>query len=158
VLLRPGDQAPDFDVVDHNRRAVRLADFRGKKTVVLYFYPKDFTSICTAESCGFRDMYQNLAGANVEVVGVSLDSNDAHRRFAKQYDLPFSLISDRDKGLTRRYGALSTIRSLLGLAKRLTYVIGADGRIAGVFEGELSAKPHLEGVKTLVAGLNAKRA
>ncbi len=158
MLLRPGDQAPDFDVVDHNRRSVRLADFRGKKTVVLYFYPKDFTSICTAESCGFRDMYQALAGAGVEVVGVSLDSVDAHRRFAKQYDLPFSLVSDRDKDLTRRYGALSTIRSFLGLAKRLTYVIGVDGRIAGVFEGELSAKPHLDGVRSLVTTLTGKRA
>ena len=157
MLLRPGDQAPDFDVVDHKSQAVRLADFRGKKVVVLYFYPKDFTTICTAESCGFRDMYQTLAGAGVEVIGISLDSNDAHRRFAKQYELPFSLVSDGDKGLTRRYGALSTIRSFLGLAKRLTYVIGLDGRIAGVFEGELSAKPHLEGVKALVATLTGKR-
>jgi thioredoxin-dependent peroxiredoxin len=153
LLLRPGDTAPDFDVLDHSGRRVKLSDFHGRMAVVLYFYPKDFTSICTAESCGFRDMYRGLASANVEVVGVSLDSADSHRRFATRYDLPFSLISDSTKDLTKRYGALSTVRSLLGLAKRLTYVIDRDGKVAGVFEGELSATPHLQGVKDLVARL-----
>lgn len=75
--------------------------------VVLYFYPKDFTTICTAESCGFRDMYRELATANIEVVGVSLDSAESHRRFAARYELPFSLISDSNKLLTRQYGAKS---------------------------------------------------
>ena len=158
MLLRPGDLAPDFDVTDHNGRMLRLSDFRGKKAVVLYFYPKDFTRICTAESCGFGEMHADLLATNIEVVGVSLDSNDSHRRFAKEYGLPFSLVSDGDRGLTRRYGALSTIRSLLGLAKRVTYVIGFDGRIAGVFEGELSSKPHLEGVRALAKTLAASRA
>lgn len=158
MLLRPGDLAPDFDVTDHNGRMLRLSDFRGKKAIVLYFYPKDFTRVCTAESCGFGEMHGDLLAANIEVVGVSLDSNDSHRRFAKEYGLPFSLVSDGDRGLTRRYGALSTIRSLLGLAKRVTYVIGFDGRIAGVFEGELSSKPHLEGVRALAKTLAAKRA
>ena len=74
MLLRPGDTAPDFDVLDHSGRRVKLSDFHGRMAVVLYFYPKDFTSICTAESCGFRDMYRGLASANVEVVGVSLMS------------------------------------------------------------------------------------
>jgi peroxiredoxin Q/BCP len=153
LLLRPGDAAPDFDALDHSGRRVKLSDFHGRMAVVLYFYPKDFTSICTAESCGFRDMYRELASANVEVVGVSLDSVESHRRFAARYELPFSLISDSKKQLTREYGALSTVRSLFGLAKRLTYVIDRTGKVAGVFEGELSAKPHLQGVKDLVATL-----
>jgi peroxiredoxin Q/BCP len=154
MRLRPGDLAPDFDSIDHRGRRVHLADFRGVKAVVLYFYPKDFSSVCTAESCGFRDMY-GLAGAEVEVIGVSLDSTASHRKFAEENKLPFSLLSDRDKGLTRQYGALSTVRSFLGLAKRLTYVITKDGTIAGVFEGELSATPHLEGVKETVKKLVA---
>jgi peroxiredoxin Q/BCP len=155
MLLRVGDLAPDFDVLDHAARPVHLAAFRGKKAVVLYFYPKDFTSICTAESCGFRDMYKELLGGQVEVIGVSLDSKDSHRRFAQQYELPFSLVSDKNKQLTRAYGAITTVRSLLGLAKRITYVIDRDGKIAGVFEGELSANPHLKGVRDLVAKLTA---
>ena len=134
---------------------MRLADLRGRKSLVLYFYPKDFTSVCTAESCGFRDMYQELASADVEVVGVSLDSADSHRRFAERYHLPFSLVSDSPKDLTRRYGALGTVRSFLGLAKRLTYVVDCNGRVAGVFEGELSATPHLTGVRELLKKLRS---
>jgi peroxiredoxin Q/BCP len=156
MRLRPGDPAPEFDTTDHRGRRVTLAEFRGKKAVVLYFYPKDFTAVCTAESCGFRDMYDNLASASVEVLGVSLDSAASHRKFAEENKLPFGLVSDKDKSLTRSYGALSTIRSILGMAKRMTYVIGLDGTIAGVFEGELDAQPHLEGVKEAVRKLAAR--
>jgi peroxiredoxin Q/BCP len=154
MLLRTGDPAPDFDVVDHRGKRLRLSDFRGKKSVVLYFYPKDFTSVCTAESCGFRDMYEGLSSQATEVIGVSLDSPDSHRRFADEHRLPFPLVSDKEKRLTRSYGALSTVRSFLGLAKRLTYVIDKEGKVAGVFEGELSARPHLDGVKALVERLS----
>jgi peroxiredoxin Q/BCP len=148
--------APDLEATAHDGRKVSFAELRGKKLVVLYFYPKDFTSICTAESCGFRDMYSTLAAADVEVVGVSLDSKESHRRFAERYKLPFPLVSDKTKELTQKFGALSTIRSFLGIARRLTYVIDKEGKIAGVFEGELSASPHLEGVRALIRKLSAQ--
>jgi peroxiredoxin Q/BCP len=147
MRLRPGDTAPDFETIDHAGRKVRLSDYRGKKNVVLYFYPKDFTRVCTAETCGFRDMYNELRDANVEVFGVSLDTRESHRQFAEKHQIPFALLTDPTKALTRQYGALSTVRSLLGLAKRLTYVIDKQGRIAGAYEGELSAKVHLDGVR-----------
>jgi len=153
MLLRPGQPAPDFDVVDSQGRRVHLADFRDTKNVVLFFYPRDFTSICTAESCGFEAMYDELAAADTEVIGVSLDSDASHREFAKKYHLRFPLVSDATKHLTRAYGALGTIRSILGRAQRLTYVIDKRGNIAGVFEGELSAEPHLAGARALVLEL-----
>jgi peroxiredoxin Q/BCP len=153
--LRPGQPAPEFDVVDCHGRRLRLADFRGSRNVVLFFYPRDFTSICTAESCGFEEMYDELLRGNTEVIGVSLDTDVSHRDFAKKYGLRFPLVSDRSKELTRAYGALSTIRSILGRAQRLTYVIDTTGTIAGVFEGELSAGPHLKGARALVERLAA---
>lgn len=152
MLLRVGQTAPDFDVASSDGRRLRLADFRGVKNVVLYFYPRDFTQICTAETCGFRDMYDELISRTTEVIGVSLDSNESHQRFTEKYKLPFPLVSDASKSLTRAYGALGTIRSLLGIANRLTYVIDKAGTVAGVFEGSL-AEPHLRGVRDMLRNL-----
>jgi thioredoxin-dependent peroxiredoxin len=151
--VKIGEPAPDFEVTTSSGEKLRLSDFKGKKNVVLYFYPKDFTMVCTAETCGFRDMYEAIA-SRAEVIGVSLDSDESHRKFAREHGVPFPLVSDRDKSLTRKYGAISTIRSLLGLAKRITYVIDKTGTVAGVFEGELSPRPHLQGVKELLARLS----
>ncbi len=153
MLLKVGQAAPEFDVVTHSGQRLRLADHRGRKNVVLYFYPRDFTMICSAEACGFRDMYDEISKHGAEVIGVSLDSDESHRRFADKHSIPFPLVSDRDKSITRNYGAISTIRSLLGLAKRLTYIIDKNGVIAGVFEGELSAKTHLRGARELLQQL-----
>jgi peroxiredoxin Q/BCP len=150
MLVKVGQPAPEFEVAASDGRVLRLSDFRGKRSVVIYFYPKDFTTICTAETCGFRDAYEEIA-PHAEVIGVSLDSDASHRRFAEQHHVRFPLVSDKDKQLTRSYGAIGTIRSWLGLAKRLTYVIDKGGNVAGVFEGELSASPHLKGVKELLA-------
>jgi peroxiredoxin Q/BCP len=152
VLPKVGDPAPEFDVVASDGRRYALRDLRGKKNVVLYFYPKDFTMVCTAETCGFRDIYAQ-ASEDTEVIGVSLDSDESHRKFAETHGVQFPLIADKDKSLTRAYGAVGLIRSMLGLARRVTFVIDKGGRIAGVFEGELSPKPHLEGVRTLLAKL-----
>src|SRR5262249_53126588 len=99
MLLRKGQPAPDFDVTDCDGRRIRLSDFRGKRNVVLYFYPRDFTSICTKESCGFQEMYDELARNDTEVIGVSLDSNASHREFARKNGIRFPLVSDASKQL-----------------------------------------------------------
>jgi peroxiredoxin Q/BCP len=155
MLVKVGEPAPDFDVVASCGRRIRLADFVGSKNLVVYFYPKDFTTICTAETCGFRDMYDDIAGHDAEVIGISLDTDESHRKFSAANALPFPLVSDKTKSLTRSFGAIGTVRSLLGLAKRLTFVIDKKGIVAGIFEGELSARPHLRGVKDLLARLSA---
>src|SRR5229473_1341764 len=90
-----GDPAPDFALPDRSGRTVRLGDYRGKKAVVLYFYPKDDTPGCTKEACSFRDQYQDFQDAGAEVIGVSSDAEAAHEKFAAKYKLPFVLLADR---------------------------------------------------------------
>lgn len=151
--LRVGQRAPDFDVQSSSGKQVKLSDFAGKKNVVLYFYPGDFTPVCTKETCGFRDAYAELEGGDTEVVGVSVDSDESHRKFAKEYNLKFELLSDPNKEIARKYEATSFLGDILGKTSRITYVIDKKGMIAGVFTGELSAKKHVEGARGLIAKL-----
>jgi peroxiredoxin Q/BCP len=151
--LRVGEKAPDFDVVASNGTRLKLGDLVGKKNVVLYFYPGDFTPICTKETCGFRDAYQELASGDTEVIGVSVDSDESHRKFTEKYGVPFALVSDENKALAKRYGATSFLRDILGKAGRITYVIDKKGEIAGVFQGELSANKHVHGARDLIQKL-----
>jgi thioredoxin-dependent peroxiredoxin len=134
ALLKAGDTAPDFStemVTGDQISFVKLSDFRGKR-VVLYFYPKDSTPGCTREACSFRDSYQRFEEAGVVVLGCSVDSSDSHKVFAKKYNLPFPLLLDHDRSIARAYGAANGI-PILGLDKRITYLIGPDGKILKVF-------------------------
>jgi peroxiredoxin Q/BCP len=153
MSLRPGQKAPDFEVVASSGKRLKLSEFVGKKNVVLYFYPGDFTPVCTKETCGFRDMYKDLATSETEVIGVSADSNESHEKFAETYKIPFALVSDENRELAKIYGATSFLRNILGKASRLTYVIDKKGEIAGVFQGELSANKHTDGVRALIQKL-----
>jgi peroxiredoxin Q/BCP len=155
--LVKGDSAPDFDVVASDGRRYRLEDFRGKKNLVLYFYPHDFTLVCTQEACGFRDMYEELVGAETEVIGVSVDDDDSHSAFAKKHNVSFPLVADPKRELARKYGATSGLRNLLGVTSRVTYVIDKNGIIAGVFNSELRASHHLNGVKEVIGALDQRR-
>ena len=99
--------APDFALPSQNNETVRLSDFIGKKNVVLYFYPKDFTPGCTAEAKAFRESYQTFYDTNTEVIGVSSDSVETHQRFSQQCGLPFNILSDSTKQVRELYGANS---------------------------------------------------
>ncbi|MCL2778855.1 MAG: peroxiredoxin [Polyangiaceae bacterium] len=154
--LRVGQKAPSFDVVSSSGRRLKLEEFGGQKNVVLYFYPRDFTSVCTKEACGFRDMYEDLAQQGTEVIGVSADSNELHRKFAEKYKVSFELIADEKRELAKAYGATGLLHDLFGVAARITYVIDKKGEIAGVFEGELSASKHTSGVRELVQRLRER--
>lgn len=134
AMLNVGDEAPNFSadaVAGDQVIPVHLIDYRGRR-VVLYFYPKDNTPGCTREACAFRDGYARLQNSGITVFGCSVDSADAHRAFARKYRLPFPLLLDPDKKIARAYGAENGI-PILGLDKRITYVIGEDGRIAAVY-------------------------
>jgi peroxiredoxin Q/BCP len=134
ALLTVGDQAPNFStdaIMGDQTVPVRLIDYRGHR-VVLYFYPKDGTPGCTKEACAFRDGYAKLQNWGIAVFGCSVDGADSHRAFAKKYALPFPLLLDPDKKIAKAYGAENGI-PILGLDKRLTYVIGEDGRIVAVY-------------------------
>jgi peroxiredoxin Q/BCP len=153
MALSVGQNAPPFNVVASSGERVALRDFLGKKNVVLYFYPGDFTHGCTRETCGFRDMYSELASKDTEVIGVSIDSDESHARFAKAYDLPFSLVSDTSRALSKAYEATNLLTTLTGRSARVTYVIDKKGMIAGVFEGTIAVGKHLDGVRDLIKRL-----
>src|ERR1700691_1998209 len=133
-LLKEGEIAPPFTtqmVTGDNEAPVSLADFHGKK-VILYFYPKDETPGCTKEACAFRDGYAKFQSAGLTVFGCSVDSSEAHQKFIKKYNLPFPLLLDPDKKIATEYGVANGI-PILGLDKRVTYVIAEDGKILKVY-------------------------
>ena len=155
MSLSIGDTAPEFDLTASDGRKLRLSEFKGKKNVVLYFYPKDFTPVCTAEACGFRDNYAALQGLSTEVIGVSMDEDDSHGKFAQKLELPFALVSDPEKKLAISYGAFEGIRAFFGKVKRLTYVIDKQGKIAAVFDSQLFAGNHVQGARKAIEALPA---
>jgi peroxiredoxin Q/BCP len=145
--IKIGDRAPDFSLPSQSGKTVSLQDFLGKKCVVLYFYPKDDTPGCTAESCAFRDRYEVLQEAGAEVIGISADSPDSHQRFANKYQLPFTLLSDKDNQIRKSYGVPATLFVLPG---RVTYVIDKEGIVRHIFDSQFDFKAHVEeALKTL---------
>lgn len=152
MFPQPGDPAPSFSAPDATGRPVSLARFKGKKTVVLYFYPKDNTSGCTQEACGFRDAHAKLKKAGVEVIGISPDSVASHEKFSAKFDLPFPLVADEDKQICQSYGVWQEKsmygRKYMGVA-RTTFIIDRKGRIAHVFE-KVKPAGHEEEVLTWI--------
>src|SRR5947207_6435431 len=122
-------------------RTVRLGDYRGRKAVVLYFYPKDDTPGCTKEACSFRDQYQDFQDAGAEVIGVSSDPAASHEKFAAKYHLPFVLLADRSGAVRKQYGVPATFGLLPG---RVTFVIDRQGIVRHVFNSQLQATRHVE--------------
>jgi len=133
-LLKEGQIAPPFStqmVTGDQQAPVSLSDFHGRK-VILYFYPKDETPGCTKEACAFRDGYSRFSNAGLTVLGCSVDSADAHKKFIQKYNLPFSLLLDPDKKIATAYGAANGI-PILGLDRRITYVIDEKGNVLKVY-------------------------
>lgn len=151
--LAAGDPAPDFDARTSDGNVIRLSDYRGRKNVVLYFYPKDFTPGCTAEACSFRDAYDELQTADTEVIGVSLDDDASHAKFSQQYGLRFPLVSDPGGRIARSYGAIGALGGLLGMAKRKTFVIDRDGIIRATLHHELRVGRHVQEVREAIGTL-----
>jgi peroxiredoxin Q/BCP len=142
IKVKEGDAAPDFDGPTSDGSRLSLKDFVGKKNVVLYFYPKDDTSGCTKEACSFRDNLGTLRGMGAEVIGVSLDSVQSHKKFASKYKLPFPLISDKEKRIANAYGVLKEAGAS---ASRITFIIDKAGKVAKVFP-KVDVTKHTEEV------------
>jgi peroxiredoxin Q/BCP len=140
--LKVGETAPDFSLLDEHGLPVSLKDYLGKKVVVLYFYPKDFTSGCTAEACSFRDNYKPYQDKGVVVIGVSLDSVESHLKFSEKHNLPFAILSDRNKEAAKAYGVLGVGGFI---TKRVTFIINKDGKITHIFP-KVDVKHHSEEV------------
>lgn len=134
ATLKEGDKAPAFTAKDQNGKEVSLADYKGKN-VILYFYPKDDTPGCTAESCDFRDNYQSLLSKGFEVIGVSTDDEKSHKKFETKYSLPFTLIADNELKIVEAYGVWVEKnmygKKYMGTA-RTTFIIDAEGVITHV--------------------------
>jgi peroxiredoxin Q/BCP len=134
TTLKEGDKAPAFTAKDQNGKEVSLADYKGKN-VILYFYPKDDTPGCTAESCDFRDNYQSLLSKGFEVIGVSIDDEKSHKKFETKYSLPFTLIADNELKIVEAYGVWVEKnmygKKYMGTA-RTTFIIDAEGVITHV--------------------------
>ena len=143
ITLKPGDQAPDFTSKDQDGNDITLSDLKGKK-VVLYFYPKDNTPGCTAESCNLRDNYDTLIKQGYEVLGVSTDGEKSHRKFIDKHELPFSLVADTDKSVHEKYGTWGE-KSMYGKTYmgtlRTTFVIDEEGKIEEVI-AKVKTKDH----------------
>jgi thioredoxin-dependent peroxiredoxin len=123
--------APGFTLSDQSGKSHALTDYAGR-WVVLYFYPKDDTPGCTKEACSFRDDLHQLEKLGAQVLGVSVDDSDSHAKFAQKYHLPFPLLADKDGMVADSYGALTNL-GIIKIAKRYTFLIGPDGRIAKVY-------------------------
>ena len=143
MALQPGDKAPDFQVNDENGNQVKLKDLKGKK-VVLYFYPRDMTPGCTAESCNLRDNYKTLQKQGYEVLGISTDTEKSHQKFITKEKLPFHLLSDPDKTVHEAYGTWVEKsmygRKYMGTA-RVTFVINEKGVIEDIIQ-KVDTKNH----------------
>ena len=147
--IQVGDAAPDFDLPDASGRRVRLSDFKGRRGVVLYFYPKDETPGCTKEACSFRDRYEDFREAGAEVIGVSSDGGEAHTKFASKYNLPFVLVTDRGGVVRSEYGVPATLGLLPG---RVTFVIDKQGIVRRTFNSQFQATKHVsEAIEALRA-------
>jgi peroxiredoxin Q/BCP len=150
--LTVGMPAPEFSLPSTLGRRVTLSEFRGKR-VILYFYPKDDTPGCTMEACGFRDSFPRIESKDAVVLGVSLDDELSHEKFAQKFNLPFPLLADKDAAVSRQYGTYKEKnlygRSFWGI-ERTTFVIDRDGKVEHVFR-RVKVEGHAEEVMATLA-------
>lgn len=147
MKVRVGDRAPDFSLPNQSGEVVSLGDFIGKRTIVLYFYPKDFTMGCTAETKTFTEKYDEFRKMGAEIIGVSSDTVESHESFASECKAPFLLLSDQGAKVRSLYGVASSLGLIPG---RVTYVIDTNGIVRGIFSSQLNPKKHVkEAIETL---------
>ena len=145
-MIKEGNKAPDFSATDQNGKKIKLSSFKGKKNIILYFYPKDMTPGCTTEACDFRDQFKKFK--NTEILGVSIDSPERHQKFIEKYELPFTLISDVDQKVVNKYGVWQEKklygRKFMGIV-RSTFIIDKSGVVRKIFP-KVKVKGHIDEV------------
>ena len=145
-MVKEGNKAPDFSGKNQEGKSVKLSLFKGKKNIILYFYPKDMTPGCTTEACDFRDQYKQFK--NTTILGVSIDSPERHQKFIAKYNLPFDLIADENKKIVKKYGVWQEKKlygkTFMGII-RSTFIIDKNGVIYKIFT-KVKVKEHVEEV------------
>lgn len=158
-MLKEGNFAPDFTINDSNGKPVSLKDFRGKD-VVLYFYPKDNTSGCTQEACDFRDSFPEFEKLNAVVLGISADTEDSHKGFAKKFSLPFILLSDPEREVIQKYDVWKE-KSMYGKKymgiERTTFLIDKEGRIRKIFP-KVKVDGHVDEILEIISNQSYAKA
>ena len=156
MLLKVGDRAPEFELPDQDGKLHKLSDYSGKY-VLVYFYPRDFTPGCTIEACELRDSFPDFESHSVKVFGVSTDSVESHKRFAKKHKLPFTLLADEKKKVVKLYGVWKPKKifgkEVLGIA-RTSFLVDSEGKIAKIYE-KVKPKIHAEEVLKDASSLKA---
>lgn len=140
MAIKIGSQAPDFSLLSTSGKTFTLSVDKKDKPLILYFYPKDFTGVCTAEACEFRDMFSFFKEIDIDVIGVSKDSVDTHLKFKEVNRLPFELLADVDGNVAKAYDALMPI---IKLTKRITYLLNSQHKILGMYENTFGATKHI---------------
>jgi peroxiredoxin Q/BCP len=142
-MVKEGKKAPDFSGKNQDGKPVKLSSFKTKKSIVLYFYPKDMTPGCTTEACDFRDQFKNFK--NTIIIGISADSSERHRKFIDKYNLPFELISDENKKICEKYGVWQEKKlygkTYMGIV-RSTFIIDKAGIVQKIFT-KVKVKCHV---------------
>ena len=146
------EKAPDFTLNDQDGNPMSLSDYHGKRNVVLFFYPKDFSPGCTTQVCSFRDNYEDFTDMEAVVIGVSSDSEESHKKFLDTYLLPFTLLSDPKGKVRSLYGSTKGFGLLPG---RYTFIIDKTGIIRHIFTSETNMKKHIDEALKVLSALTA---
>ena len=147
-MLSAGELAPDFELPDQDRKPRRLSSLVDGQPLILYFYPADFTPGCTKEACDLRDLHTRILSVGMQVVGISPQAPESHRRFRNEYGLPFLLLSDEKKDVIKAYG----VDGPLGIGvRRATFLIGRDRRVEDAVLADLRIGRHQEFVQKAIA-------
>ena len=151
--VQVGDRAPVFTLPAQSGAPVSLGDLLRKTDIVLYFYPKDHTAVCTAEACAFRDSYEVFKDAGAEVIGISSDSVESHQQFSARHRLPFILLSDVDGVIRKRYG----VPTAFGLPGRVTYIIDRHGIVRHIFFSQFTSERHVDEALETLQSIHEKK-
>ncbi|MEL6538260.1 MAG: peroxiredoxin [Bacteroidota bacterium] len=141
MTLKKGEKAPDFTLPSSTGEKFTLSKDRAGQPVILYFYPKDFTRVCTEEACEFRDAFQDFRDLDVDVIGISRDTVETHQKFKEKHKLPFELLADVQGGVAKKYKASMPV---FGMSRRITYLLDENHVVKAVIENMFSAKKHLQ--------------
>jgi len=150
-MIQISDKCPDFQLPDATGKMIQISELIGKKKLVIYFYPKDDTPGCTKEACSFRDSYEDFKNFDCEVIGISSDDEQKHAAFASRHNLPFILLSDKDKVARKLFGVPGNLFGLI--PGRVTYIIGLDGIVKGIYNSQTNPLGHIEKALELIKSM-----